>query len=264
MNVLIPSTTDLALAAILLLAIAGLSTWLALGAARSLLVAAARMTLQLILVGLVLRHVFANENVWLTALIIILMLAAATREVIARQRHGWRGTWGWSIGGTVIGTATLSVTLIALHTALRPDPWYAPQHVIPLVGIILGSVMNSASLALNALLDAVKRERAAVEARLALGAARSQAFRSLVQRAVLSGVMPNINQMSAAGIITLPGIMTGQILAGMPPLDAARYQILLMFLLASGGLLAAMGVTRLAIWRLSDNRDRLRLDRMSD
>jgi putative ABC transport system permease protein len=83
----------------------------------------------------------------------------------------------------------------------------------------------------------------------------------VIRSALYNGLLPTLNQMAAAGIITLPGIMTGQILAGMDPLDAARYQILLMFLLAAAGFLAALGAVYLTVWRLTDSRDRLRLDR---
>jgi putative ABC transport system permease protein len=85
-----------------------------------------------------------------------------------------------------------------------------------------------------------------------------------VQRAALrGGLIPVINQMSAAGIITLPGMMTGQILAGMAPLEAARYQILVLLLLAGGAGLGAIGVSYWAVARVSDARDRLRLDRLA-
>ncbi len=122
--------------------------------------------------------------------------------------------------------------------------------------------MNAASLALNQVFASVTRERAAIEARLALGADRHTALSGLIRRALYTGLIPTLNQMAAAGIITLPGIMTGQILAGMDPLDAARYQILLMFLLAGAGFIAALGAVYLSLWRLTDPRERLRLDRL--
>ena len=75
-------------------------------------------------------------------------------------------------------------------------------------------------------------------------------------------MLPIINQMSAAGVVTLPGIMTGQILAGMDPVEAVKYQILLMFLLSGGSGLAAVSIAYLAAWRLTDSRQRLRLDRL--
>jgi len=127
---------------------------------------------------------------------------------------------------------------------------------------VLGNVLNGASLALDSMLDGVVRERSAIEAQLALGASFRQAIRGLVRTSVRRALLPIINQMSAAGIITLPGIMTGQILAGMDPLEAAKYQILLMFLLSGGAGLAAVAVVYLAAMRLTDERQRLRIDRL--
>ena len=89
-----------------------------------------------------------------------------------------------------------------------------------------------------------------------------EALAQHVQSAIRRGLVPIINQMSAAGLITLPGIMTGQILGGMDPLEAAKYQILLLFLLTGAGVLASVGSVFLAARALSDERERLRLDRL--
>ncbi len=253
---------DLAAAALLLLACAAASIALALRVHRPMLIATARMIGQLLLVGLILNKVLALSSGWLTALVVAVMLVAATQAVHARQRHGLAGRWAIGASAAVVGTITMGVTLLALATALRPDPWHDPRHLIPLTGIVLGAVMNAASLSLHDLFESLRRERASIEARLALGHSHRQAFSHVAQRAVMTGILPTLNQMTAAGIITLPGIMTGQILAGMEPLQAAKYQILLMLLLASGSALAAMAAVRLAIWRLSDTRARLRWDRL--
>ena len=104
-------------------------------------------------------------------------------------------------------------------------------------------------------------QKIAIEARLALGHARRDAVRPYVREAMRAGVMHIINAMSAAGLISIPGMMTGQILAGVDPTQAVKYQILIMFLIAGSTSLGALT----AIWalsnRLSDDRDRLRLDR---
>jgi len=130
------------------------------------------------------------------------------------------------------------------------------------VGILLGSVMNGVSVSLNAFNTSLVRERPAIEAQLALGASRYAALKPLQRSALRSGLIPIINQMSAAGIITLPGMMTGQILAGLAPFEAAKYQILILLLLCGGAGLGAMAATSLAVWRATDARDRLRLDRL--
>ena len=102
-----------------------------------------------------------------------------------------------------------------------------------------------------------------IEARLALGSSFHRAIMGLMRESIRRALLPTINQMSAAGVITLPGIMTGQILAGMDPMEAAKYQIVLMFLLAGGSGLAAVAVVYLAMMRLTDERQRLRLDRLT-
>lgn len=253
---------DLAIAALLIVLNAALSLWLDLGLARTVLVAAARAVVQLLLVGLVLKTVFALASPPLIAAVLLAMLLSASYEIAARQERRFAGFWAWGIGAATTMLATMLVAAFALAGTLRPDPWYAPQVVIPLVGIILGNAMNGVSISLNAFTTAVVRERAAIEARLALGADRYAALKPLRRSALRSGMIPIVNQMSAAGIITLPGMMTGQILAGMEPVEAAKYQILILFLVAGGAGLGALAATSAAAWRITDERHRLRLDRL--
>jgi putative ABC transport system permease protein len=253
---------ELAIAAVLVLLNAALSLLLNLGIGRSLLVAAVRVVVQLLLVGLVLKTVFELASPLAVAAVVLAMLGAASYEIHSRQQRRLTGAWGFGIGAGTAMLATLFVTTFGL-AALRPDPWFDPQVLIPLVGIVLGNVMNGVSISLNAFNTGIVRERAAIEARLALGASRRSAFRPMQRSALRSGMIPVINQMSAAGIITLPGMMTGQILAGMPPFEAAKYQILVLLLLAGGAGLGAMGATWLAVRRVTDSRERLRLDRLA-
>lgn len=259
------SDVDLAVAACLVLAGAALSWALALGVHRPLLIASVRMVVQLVLVGHVLRWLFAASSPWLTAAALLVMVAAASREVGARGTRRLAGAWHYGVGAGTVTVAAMAVTLVALGgTALRPHPWDAARQIVPVFGIVLGTVMNAGSLAFNALFTALPRERAAIEARLALGAPFRLACRDVARAAVLAGVIPTLNQMAAAGLITLPGIMTGQVLAGMDPLEAARTQILLMFVLTGGGFLAGLLAVEAALRRLTDDRDRLRLDRLVD
>jgi putative ABC transport system permease protein len=95
------------------------------------------------------------------------------------------------------------------------------------------------------------------------GADRRIALKPLQRSALRGGMIPVVNQMSAAGIITLPGMMTGQILAGMPPFEAAKYQIFVLFLLAGGAGLGSLAATYVAVRRITDDRDQLRLDRLA-
>ena len=255
-------TVDLCIAALLVLLDAGISVLLGLRVHRQILWSALRMTVQLLLIGFVLRIVFAWGSPPATFGVVLLMLAATAREVAARPAQRLRGAANYRIGAAVVGVASVVTVLVALLTAIRPSPWYDPHYVIPLIGIVLGSVLNAASLGLDTFFGGAVKERAAIEARLALGATRSQALNPLMRDAIRKGMIPIVNQMSAAGIITLPGTMTGQLLAGVDPVSAVKYQILLMFLLAGASGLAAVGAVYLAARSVTDERHRLRLDRL--
>jgi len=170
----------------------------------------------------------------------------AGREVAARPEKKLARYGNQIAGLSAVALATGITAIFALATALRPHPWYAARYAIPLTGIMLGNALNAASLSLDALLSSVTRERAAIEAQLALGAHYRDATRPLIRGAVRRGILPVINTMSAAGIVTLPGIMTGQILAGLDPIEAVKYQILLMFLLAGANGIAAVGAAYFA------------------
>src|SRR5204863_10214252 len=111
--------------------------------------------------------------------------------------------------------------------------------------------------------EAANRERTAIEARLALGENRFRAMSSVLHVALRTGIMPILNSMATTGIVALPGMMTGQILAGVDPVDAAKYQVLIMFLIASATALGSFCAGFGAILLLSDNRHRLRLDRLA-
>ncbi len=254
------SPLDLGMAGLLVAIEAGLSLALGLGLLRLVLVAVARMVIQLLLVGYLLRLIFSLASPALLLLATAVMILVAVREAAVRSDRQLRRRGNWVVSLVSVTSATVVTVLLALTTAIRPHPWWSPQYAIPLVGIILGSVLNAASLSLDHVLGSVARDRAGIEAQLALGASFRQATAPLLRAALRRGVLPIINQMSAAGLITLPGIMTGQILAGMDSVQAVQYQILLMLLLAGSSVFAAAVTARLALGRLTDDRQRLRID----
>jgi putative ABC transport system permease protein len=256
------SPTDLAIAAALVAFDALLSVVLRLRLHRQVLWAAGRMVVQLVAVGYLLRLVFALRHPAATLLIVLVMSAIAAREIAARPERRFKGAGSLALSAGGVAIATVVTVGLALVTAIRPHPWYDARYAVTLVGIILGSVLNSGSLALDSLLGGVSRERSSIEAQLALGAGFHEATAPLLRDAIRRALLPIINQMSAAGVITLPGIMTGQILAGLDPVEAVKYQILLMFLLAGAIGLAAFVIAFGALRRLTDERQRLRLDRL--
>lgn len=262
MNFITLDYIDLMLAASLVLLNAGLSIILQLGLAKRFLIAAARMAVQLMLVGLALKMLFAAASPFWTVLAALAMVSFAGYEVMARQDRRFRGWWGYGLGASTVLTAALLVTVFALTTQVRPDPWYDPRYAIPILGMILGNTMTGVGLGLHTLTAAAHRERIAIEAQLALGATRAQAFRVVSRFSLRTAMIPIINSMTATGLIALPGMMTGQILSGVDPVEAVKYQLLISFLIAGGAsigaLVAVIGGARL----LSDSRHRLRLDRL--
>lgn len=257
------SLYDLALAAMLAMFSACLSLLFSLGFHRSLAWSIVRMVAQLLLVGHLLRIVFLQNSALLTVSIFLVMLMAASWEVGARQPNRLDGSWQLLVNGMAVSLSTSVVSAFALLAVMGRDQWLQAAHALPIAGIILGSAMNAASIALNALLSNITSQKGAIEARLALGATRWQALGPFLRQSVNAGLMPVMNQMVGAGIITMPGIMSGQILAGQDPLDAAKYQIFLMLLLAASGVSSVMIAVYLTGLRLTDERHRLRLDRLA-
>ena len=253
---------DILIAGVLVLLNGGLSVALGLGIARKMLVAAARMVVQLLLVGLVLTWLFATVSPWLTLGIALIMVAFAGREIVARQDRRLTGWWGYGLGAGCMLLAAGVVTVFGLTTQLRPDPWYDPRYAIPLLGMVLGNTMTGIALGLNTLASSVRLRRPAIEARLALGDDRRQAMAPLVRQALSTALTPIVNSMAATGLVSLPGMMTGQILGGVEPVEAVKYQILVMFLIAGGTGLGAVAAVLGGARRLTDDRHRVRLDRL--
>ncbi len=254
---------DLLIAALLVVLNGALSIALRLGLARQLAVAALRMVVQLMLVGLVLTTLFALVSPLWTGLAALAMVLFAGREILARQDRPLAGIWAYGLGTGCMLLAASVVTVFALTTQVRPDPWYHPRYALPLLGMILGNTMTGISLGLNTLTTGLVRDRAAVEARLALGAARHEALLPVTRAALRNALMPIINGMAAAGLVSLPGMMTGQILAGVEPAEAVKYQLLIMFLISGGTGLGAVAAVIAGGYRLTDERHRLRLDRLA-
>jgi len=257
------SVFDVALAATLLVVNAALSLVLRLGLARRMGIAAARMVVQLVLMGLVLNLLFAGASPWLTGLTALVMVLFAGREVTARQKRRLAGWWGYGLGTTAMLFAGTTVTIFALTTQIRPEPWYDARLALPLLGMILGNTMTGVALGTDRLLTGAFESRTAIEARLALGADRREAMGGVVREALRTGLVPTVNSMSAIGLVFIPGMMTGQILAGAAPMEAVKYQLLIMFLIAGGTAFGVLGAVLGGAQRLCDGRHRLRLDRLS-
>jgi putative ABC transport system permease protein len=224
------SWIDLAFSAALVLVAAAIARWQRVGLVRGFLWGAVRALLQLVAVGYVLTWVFALARWYVVLLVLLVMLVAATVTVTGRHPRQRR------VVGTITGLSMLAgagLTLAYVQAVVvRVSPWYDPRYLIPLFGMIVGNAMNGAALAAERLASEMDARRAEVEAHLALGASASQAAAEPVRRALRAALLPAVNGLMVVGLVTLPGMMTGQILAGASPLLAVRYQIVVAFMLA--------------------------------
>jgi putative ABC transport system permease protein len=237
------SWVDLALASALVLVAVGLSQWQRLGLARGFVVGAIRAVVQLTIVGYVLAFLFTTRRWYLVVVALLVMLLTATKTATDRQRSRRSSIFGITGLAMVVGTG---VTLAYIDAVvLRLHPWYDPQYVIPLFGMIVGNAMNGAALAAERLTSEMELRRGEVEAYLALGASPARAAAEPVRRALTAALIPAVNGLMVVGLVALPGMMTGQILAGSSPNLAVRYQIMVAFMLAGA---VAMTSAAVVLW----------------
>jgi len=200
---------ELAAASIFVVINAGLSVMFGLKVHLSLLVAAIRMVVQLTLVGLVLTTLFSVVSPLWTGITALAMVLFAGHEAALRQERRLSGLWSNGLGTSCMMISSVLVTVFALMIALRANPWYDPRYAIPLLGMVLGNCMTGVGLGLNTLTTSLVSRRASVEAQLMLGATRQVAAAPVMREALRSALMPTINSMSATGVVSLPGMMTG-------------------------------------------------------
>ncbi len=184
--------------------------------ARTAVYAVARMLIQLMLIGYVLVFIFETDKAWIIVSVLTVMLIAASAIAIRPIP---------SKGPTVLRNAFIAIFIggvltLALVTQLVIDiePWFLPRYMVPLAGMVFASSMNAVSLAAE---------------RLESELARSVAFTEARATALNTSLIPLINSLFAVGLVSLPGMMTGQILAGSDPITAIKYQILVMLMLVA-------------------------------
>ncbi|MYJ75389.1 MAG: ABC transporter permease [Gammaproteobacteria bacterium] len=178
------------------------------------LYATARMLIQLLLIGYVLTYIFNAEQPYIVLAVLVVMMAVASW--IALRPLGRRTPSRYAIAFAAVAVSGLLTLVLVTQGVLSLDPWYDPRYAIPLSGMIFSAAMNAVSLA---------AER--YDAELATGAAPEDAVRTALNAALI----PQVNTLFAVGLVALPGMMTGQILAGVEPLIAVRYQIVVMCML---------------------------------
>lgn len=219
------------------------------------------MVTQLLLIGFVLEWLFAQDNPLTILAISLVMTSIAGISAVNRTRRRFVELYWNSLLSVLVSSGL--VTGFALLGVLQVQPWYSPQYLIPILGMVLGNTLNGISLSLDRFMESLINQRGEIETWLTLGATRWEAAHSQVREAVRVGMIPTINSMMVMGLVSLPGMMTGQILAGASPIDAVRYQIVIIFMIAAGAAIGIFSVVMLAFRTLFSADHQLRLDRLS-
>ncbi|CAB9504071.1 binding protein PotA [Seminavis robusta] len=227
------SYSSLMLATAPLLAVAVVCAYLELtDMSQSIVVGALRSLLQLSLLGTILYPIFTwgQKHAIVVIAYSTMMIVLAAQEVSSRAQYAFPGQFQ-----AILMSLLATISLVAAFTfkvVLHLQPWHTPRYVIPVVGMLLGNSINGITLSINAISRAFVEESAELELMLAFGATPFEALQRLLAEAILAGATPVLTMLRVTGIISIPGMMTGQLLGGTTTVQAARYQLLILYLIA--------------------------------
>lgn len=242
---------DVALASSLILLVLVISWRLRLRLTSTLLMAAVRTVIQLSFIGLILAWIFAREQWYEVLVILTVMTLIAANAAKNRVKRPYQGLLADTF--MAVSISAVLVTSIAIGLILKVQPWYTPQFIIPILGLILGNSLTAISLTSSQLINDMYEQQARIEMMLTLSATPFEAVHDSIRAAIVNGMTPTLNSMLVVGIVSLPGMMTGQILAGADPTQAVRYQIVTMFLICVSSTLGCT-LSALLIYRRFFNR----------
>ena len=247
----------LLIAACMVMAAAGISVLMKLDVAKSLVWSMARALIQLLVMGIILEYVIRQHNVWLVIALIGVMLVAAVQITMSRAKGVPKGLVPIVLLSLVV-TMLIMISVVA-ELIVRPHPWYAPQVVVPLTGMMLGNTVSALALAMSRFFESMRERYEEIGTLLALGATAWEAARPSIISSIRLGMLPTIANLASAGIVTIPGMMSGQIIAGGNPVDAAKYQFVILTSFASLTLLAGTIILGLVYRRCFISYDRYRM-----
>lgn len=211
-----------------------ISIWQKLGLEKDIAIATIRAAVQLLAIGYVLQFVIHTKQYAYLVLIVLIMITVATLNA-AQRGKGMRGI-AWRIGLTIaLMEAFMMLFLLGLRI-IEPTA----QYIIPLSGMTIGNAMLVGSLFTSHLRREIEASRGEIEALLSLGATAGQALQGVRKRAVKFSMIPTIDSLKTVGLVQLPGMMTGMIIAGASPIHAVRYQILILFAHAGSAAMTSM------------------------
>lgn len=250
--------SDLMIALLLILIPILISFQRKIGIEKDIMIGMIRTFLQLMIIGYVLKYIFSFKKWYMVLFMIAIMALVAGYNAVKRQKIKFDGLFPLVTLSIFLGAGLAMATLIAL--ILRVKPWYEPQYLIPISGMMLGNAMNAAALAIDRLVGETRSRRWEIEAALALGASPLKAINPILRDAARAAMMPTINAMMVVGIVQLPGMMTGQIIGGVAPEQSVRYQIIIMYMLTASVTISCICVLYLCYRKLFTRDEQLNFD----
>lgn len=244
------SNTQLLLTALFVVLAMLLSRLRDLALEKDILWSTLRAAVQLLIIGYILHFIFSANHWFFTFLIILVMISVAAQNVSRKAMHGQR----WQVFQYVAIALLLSWLigvgmLIVLHIIQA-----TPQYMIPISGMIIGNAMVVGSLQWNRIQGEMKNRLPEVEVLLSLGFTSEKAAAGLVKKTVQASMIPTIDSMKTMGLVQLPGMMTGQIIAGANPITAVKYQILIVFTMTATSAICSI-ILGFLIYRLFFNKE---------
>ncbi|HKJ67481.1 MAG TPA: iron export ABC transporter permease subunit FetB [bacterium] len=238
--------TDLLLSLTFILLALGLAYWQRIDIKRDMSIGTIRTFVQLIAVGYILEWLFNIRNVVVILAILLMMIAVASWE--GTNRPTMHIPHLYPILYFSITVTTAIVVGMTFAFIIPVNPLNRMDYFVPLAGILIGNALNGAALTADRLASEIQQRRLEIESALALGASTGDAINLSFRMAVKAAMIPSINSLMTVGIVHLPGIMVGQILAGTPPIQAIRYQIIIMYMLISTKAIGSI-ITGMLVYR---------------
>jgi putative ABC transport system permease protein len=236
-----PLQLTLCLLFVLLAAIGSLGFRLRLE--KDLIWGSVRTFAQLFLVGYVLQFVFRLNNPFIIIGLYMWMIFWAAHTIRGRVQEKTISVFAPTFVSMVVSYMAVAVFVTGAIVQVRP--WYTPQYFIPLGGMIVGNSMNAIAIALERMFSDLRKQREQIELSFCLGATYQEATGAVLRDSIKAGMIPSINALMTVGLVSLPGMMTGQILAGADPTTAIKYQIIVMLMLVASTTIGSIVVVHI-------------------
>lgn len=223
-----------------------------LGLEKEIIIAMGRAIIQLIIVGYILDIIFGVEKPIFTIGLVLIMIINAANNT-KKRGEGINNVVKISFISILVG-ATITMSVLIFSGAIE----FVPNEIIPVAGMIVSNSMIAIGLSYKNLINCFKNRRAEVEVKLSLGADVNEASKEMIRESIKMSMLPTIDSAKTLGIVALPGMMTGLILAGASPLTAIKFQIMVTFMILSSSSISTMMATYLCYKDFFNERKQLK------